>query len=145
MNTKSPLFDQLERTDTTHAAYTESQFAFLDRVAGPYWEQVRQLLDEWFAQIPPEHKDHLRTRFQNSDDRQHRSAFWELYLHELFRRLGFTATHHPELPGSSNQPDFLFERGDDAFYLEAVMLGDSDKESREERQRWQVLEMIKLI
>jgi hypothetical protein len=50
---------------------------------------------------------------------QFESAFWELYLHELHVRLGFTVEVHPPGPGTT-RPDFLMTRGSERFYLEAV-------------------------
>ena len=80
----------------------------------------------------------LGTRFRSPDDRQHVAAFWELYLHELFTRLGFAVRLHPTLPIETTNPDMLVERDGDSFYVEAVALTDKDVERQSTRRRGQV-------
>jgi hypothetical protein len=38
------------------------------------------------------------------------------------RRLGYTVTVHPDIPGSKGHPDFLVERARESFYLEAATI-----------------------
>jgi hypothetical protein len=57
-------------------------------------------------------------------DAQHTSAFWELYLYELFSSLGFTLEPHTNIEGSANHPDFLVKEGEaPSFYLEGIVAG----------------------
>jgi len=46
------LFSRGQRENPRHAGYAESSFAFLDRVAQPYWARVRDELDRWFDDFP---------------------------------------------------------------------------------------------
>lgn len=129
------LFRGKARIDPRPARHHESVYAFLDRVDTPFWEGVRVLLNDWFSHLPaPEQKD-IRGRFQDKMRRQVWSAFWELYLHELFLRLGFTIELHPVLPESSAKPDFRLSRAGQQFYVEAVILAEPDEEERAERLR----------
>jgi hypothetical protein len=116
----SPLFDECERTDPTPALYAEDSFAFMNRAAGVVWERIRDELERWYAAFPED--TDLRQRFRSRDPRQHYAAWWELYLHNLFTSLGYRLTVHPEIPGTKGHPDFLIERDDESFYLEAATI-----------------------
>lgn len=81
-------------------------------------------MEAWFESYPETGKADLRSRFRSPIDAQHNSAFWELYVHELFSRLGFALEPHPDIEGSQNHPDFLVkEDGVPKFYLEATVAG----------------------
>ena len=113
------LFDSAKRTDDSPRLYAEDSFTFLNRASGVAWERIRHELVSWYAAFPDTEGD-LRKRFQNSDPRQHYAAWWELYLHRLFTRLGYSVSVHPSVPGTSGRPDFLVEHSDTSFYVEAV-------------------------
>ena len=81
----------MERTDPGHARYGEDSFSFLDRVDQRYWERIRNELESWFAGYPDEEKADLKARFRDKSPAQHFAAWWELYLHRLFSRLGFAS------------------------------------------------------
>jgi hypothetical protein len=69
------------------------------------------------------------------DNRQHRAAFFELYLHELLLRQGVTVECHPKMPpGVDTHPDFLVNRDDaPVFYLEATLASETDEENNARR------------
>ncbi len=113
------LFSDVERTDRTPQTYAEDSFRFLNRVDSRYWERVRAQLEEWYADFPDPDGD-LRERFRSRSPRQHYPAWWELYVYTLLRRLGYTVTIHPTIPGSTGRPDVLAERGEESFYVEAA-------------------------
>jgi hypothetical protein len=118
------LFDQVERTETRLKRERESTFAYLNSSARAPMTAAREVLEQWFDSYPESDKADLRPRFRSPIDAQHQSAFWELYLHELFSRLGFTLEPHPDIAGSPNHPDFLVKEGDVAkFYLEGIVAG----------------------
>lgn len=136
------LFDTAPRDNPEPAAHQEPHFPFLNRVSTPYWAEIRCLLEDWFDRIALDERTDLRARFRSSDDRQHVAAFWELYLHELFIRLGFTVRLHPEILGQTTTPDLAVARGDEAFYIEAVVLTDKELQHRSARRRGQVYDAI---
>jgi hypothetical protein len=72
------LFDDLRRTDDRPALFDEPTFRFLNRRAGPSWQRVRDLLDEWFSRVPgQEARADLRGRLQSRTEVDFRSAFFE--------------------------------------------------------------------
>jgi hypothetical protein len=113
------LFDEVERTNGSPATDNEDAFSFLNRAAGPYWQRVRTVLNDWYAVFPDTSAD-LWKRFRKPDPKQHYAAWWELYLHHIFTNLGFRVTPNAELPEGGSRPDLLVERGDNFFYVEAV-------------------------
>jgi hypothetical protein len=131
------VFDDFLRTDATPARHGEGWFEFLNRSASAYFGLVRDLVEDWFSHLPPEHQDSLRGALR-ADDQPSASAFWELYLHEAYRRSGFEIEIHPEIPGRSTRPDFLLTQGDESFYLEAVSVGRASEGVAEDRRLDQV-------
>lgn len=119
------VFSDRERTDASPSGHNEPTAAFLDRVAGGYWDQVRELIENWVANLTESARPDIVGRLRSPDYAQHASAYWELYLHETFIRSGFQVTVHPAVAGSTRQPDFLVTRGSEAFYVEAKCLVSS--------------------
>lgn len=126
------LFSVGQRENPRHAGYAESSFAFLDRVAQPYWARVRDELDRWFHDFPKgESAKDLRNRFRKDDPRQHYAAWWELYLYTFLRRSGFEVEVHPQLRGSGDRPDFLVRSERGVFYVEAATTFSGIDDDRE--------------
>ena len=117
------LFDDIERLDHRHKRQTQSSFHFLNTSAWPASHNVRAALEQWFEDYPDDDKNDLRARFRKRDD-NHESAFFELFLHEVFRRLGLTPEVHPEPSTGRGRPDFLVTpRTGRAVYVEANVVG----------------------
>ncbi len=118
------MFDDKVRTDPEPGYARESTYAFLDRVDDPVFAAVRELLNAWVGRFASLHDDaaisDLVGRLRSKEDIAFYAAFWELYLHELFVRLGFNIEVHPE-SGKDTRPDFRLTRDGREIYLEAVM------------------------
>jgi hypothetical protein len=113
------LFDQRKRTDPYPATDDEGSYVFLNRVAGPFWQRVRDFTDEAFVEYPPRAAEDLRARFRDPSWSSHIGAWWELYLFTLFRRLGYEVEVHPDLPAVTTHPDFRCRNGASTFLVEA--------------------------
>lgn len=133
------LFARTERTDRSFRRQSESTFQFLDRIAGPFWDRVRALMEDWLAEYPETHRGELVSRLRD-DDASFRSAYWELYLAALVHAHGGTVTCHPSVPGTKNQPDFLVEGLGEPFYLEAKVLEQGGEEGVRSRSRDEIWE-----
>lgn len=83
------------------------------------WDQCRKLITGWLADYPESDRAALRARLRSTDDQVFTSAFWELYLHEMYRCDGWTVLVEPSVPDSDNRPDFLVSKGDHRYYVEA--------------------------
>ena len=135
------LFDDFERQDDSPARYTEPHYTFLNRSARPNFVKVRDVLEEWFSHYPSGEAPSLARRFRLTEDPQHSSAFFELFLHELLLRLECKAKIHPSTRSAkSRRPDFLVRsHGGGAFYLEAVLASGESTEEQAARARENVV------
>lgn len=131
------VFDNIERTDPS-PANGEDSFRFLNRVDGPYWQRVRDFIEGAFAEYPRDGAVDLRARFRDRRWPEHVGAWWELYLHALFRAFGFSAEVHPELDGTNARPDFRVVTPGGALLVEAryVAAGLVSSEQRLGRDDW---------
>lgn len=126
----APLFADVPRHNSSEADEEESTWAFLDRVDDPAIQRVRRLMNTWFARYPVEERNGLRGRLTSGDNVEFHGAWFELYLHELHRRLGFLITVEPTLPAVTTRPDFLLARNEDRVFLEATVIGDRQQAGR---------------
>ena len=122
------LFEDFPRTRATYKGEKETDYDFLNTSGFRFVEQVRQYTQEWFDRYPEEAKTDLRGRFVSDDDQQHTSSHFELFLHEILLRLGFSVEVHPTIMGISEHPDFLATRGTQSFYLEAVVVHSNSED-----------------
>jgi hypothetical protein len=129
------LFDEFERTNPAPRGYDEDTFSFLNRVDQPFWQRIREELERWYADYPDDEPGlPFRRRFRDPAPAQHYGAWWELYLHRLFRCLCFEVEVEPNVVGG--RPDFRMTRGSDSFLVEATtsFSGIVDEERHEQRE-----------
>jgi hypothetical protein len=116
------LFDEFARSDPWPKREGEGGFDFMNRVNAPYWAEVRHLLENWFGHYPEADQKDLRDAYRSRLSGQHLGAWWELYVHELFRRLGFEIEVHPTVEGTRRRPDFRIHRDGRTAIVEAAAL-----------------------
>ena len=140
------IFTDRVRTDRTPAGNSEGTFSFLDRSAVPTFQAVRDLLEDWLTRVPAPHRPPLIGSFRaDQNPKEFGSAFWELYLHELYLRSGYQVTVHPSVPGASKRPDFLVEGHGGRFYVEAVQVGVPKLDVAEARRLAQAQDALNTI
>jgi hypothetical protein len=137
------LFDNIERTEQRPKREREPIYDYYNSSARPLIAAVRAVLQQWFDAYPAPKKD-LLARLRSPLDAQHKSAFWELYLHELLSQMKYRLRTHPSLRGSNNNPDFLVCGGDKPkFYLEAIIAGlPSAKDAGAEARLSEVFDLV---
>mgnify|MGYP001611858000 CR=1 FL=1 len=96
------LFDEIERTDIGPMLHNETHYAYLNRSARPEAKRIRSLLEDWFSRYPKKNQNCLLKKFRDQD-----SAFFELYVHEILLKQGFTCEVDPKAPERSTHLDFL--------------------------------------
>lgn len=130
------LFDDINRDYDGPALYTEPDFPFLNRSARPWAAKVRILLEGWFSRYPRADQRDLRSRFRTASNVHHRSAFFELFLHEILVHNDYIVTVHPTMADFPTHPDFLVRSSEGAsFYLEAVLANDEPDSSSAAKAR----------
>ena len=126
------LFDSFERTCLEFAKHNYNTYEYYNNSARTDMSKVRDTLERWFHNYPEEEKKELKNRFKKDFD----SSFYELFLHELFCKLGYDITIHPDLPSSPKKPDFLISKDNLELYIEAkVVKGKTMEQEAFERKR----------
>ena len=138
------IFDDFARDDPGRMYDGESMFLFLNRSSRPAVEATRLTIEDWFAAYPPDHQGSLRGSIRSKINNQHHAAYFELFLHELFRKMGFRITIHPDIPNSNHHPDFYLTSDNlSPFYVEAKLAsGQSESEIAEEKLWGDVIRCI---
>ena len=140
---KNKLFDEMDRDYTGPAPYNEPKFDYLNRSDRLECEVIRNLLEKWFKYFPFEGQNDLRKRFRSKDDRHYVAAFFELYLHELLSKSGFSVKIHPTISNSEKHPDFkVLKNGKPLFYLEATLDALSDTNTSAKARENQVYDTL---
>lgn len=121
------LFDDKVRNDNRYSRHLEKTYDFYDNSAKPKFVAIREMLNDWFSRYPETGKRQLKRDFHSH---QFDSAFFELFIHELFYQQGFSLTPHPTVPNSTKNPDFLARKGELEIYLEAKVATDKSNDQR---------------
>lgn len=132
------IFDEIERSDTRAAKYTDSHFHYLNYSAREGAQLIRDTIENWFLSFPDNCKDELRTRFRSNNDTHFLSAYFELYLYSLLQKLECRVEIHPTKQRGDTKPDFLiFENDRKTWFLEATLSRDQsdEKEAAEKRKK----------
>lgn len=124
------------------APHRETIAQRLMRCATPADSRIRSLLESWFVRLPEPARSDIRSRFWERDARLALAAFWELYLHEVFRRHGYQLMLHPATGQSGARPDFLVIRANEAFYVEALVHAPSTEAWRAQRRLYPILDVL---
>lgn len=102
----------------------ENSFDYYHKSSRKDIRVIRETIENWFLTYPESEKKELKNRFKKDFD----SAFYELFLYEMFTKLGFSITIHPKLKNSTKRPDFLIEKDDVKSYVEAKVCYDKSQE-----------------
>jgi hypothetical protein len=119
---KMSIFDDITSDDEGPPSQDETAFSYLNRSNRIEATRVRQNIDRWLEHYPKDHREALVGRLRSAIDDQHKSAFFELLMHELMlaRSLKIIAIE-PPIAHTKRLPDFFVgsDKGE-RFYLEAV-------------------------
>jgi hypothetical protein len=135
------LFDEIQRDYTGPASDVESTYEYLNRSARVEIDNIRRLVEDWFHHYPLSEANELYSRFRSKDERQHKSAFFEILLHELLLKLNCQVEIHPEINTTfAKHPDFLVKsKENEDFYLEAVVVAVESEKKEAARLRMNVV------
>lgn len=126
------LFDQSEEIIKGPSNNNSNAFNYYHKSDRGDIAVIREVLEKWFFNYPNNEKKELKNRFKKDMD----SAFFELFLFELFRCLNFKIEIHPKLNESNKRPDFLIQKNNLKAYVEAKICFDkSESEMAFERRQ----------
>lgn len=115
------VYRSWNRTDASPKRAAESDAEFFDRIAGPFWDQVRDVINEWLSHFPDQAQSSLRSRLlDRNSDANVSSALWELYLHEMLLGSGCIVEIERPIGTRGKNPDFLVARDGERFVVEAI-------------------------
>jgi hypothetical protein len=104
--------------------FNESSFNYYNISARPGFVAIRELIEQWYAEFPSAGKADIRGRLRSRRNTDFRSAFFEVYLYQLCRGLGFSVEIYPGMEHHSRKshPDFILSHnGKPVFYLEGTL------------------------
>ena len=120
------LFDDFERTYTGRIDQGELLHSFFNRSAQPEAAHVRRRCEEWFTDYVRDAKDcdvnDFRSRFLSNKSEQFHAVWFELCVHQMLVRLGFSVSVHPNLPGTKKHPDFVAISDGSRILVEATIV-----------------------
>lgn len=114
------LFSEIKRDFTGPAEANEDSFSYYERSARKDISKVRDLLEKWFQNLPETEKYEVKKRFKKSFD----SVFYELFLFNFFKKLGYEIIIHPKIENTDKKPDFLVSKDGIEIYIEAKICKD---------------------
>lgn len=116
-----PLFDTFERTRTTKSEYDESMYNFINESAWDFVEYYRTVINSWYQYFPAD-KNFIK-QFKSCDNRQHQSAFFELFMFSLFRNTGYQVEYHS--PVGKRKIDLKVSAcNDSGIYIDCTLSGE---------------------
>ena len=80
-------------------------------------------MTRWFRDFPEEHRDLLMRRLRSKDFGQFMSAYFEMQVFAMLRRIDCDVAVHPSFPGTGGTVDFGVTDGKEEFFVEATVCG----------------------
>ena len=138
----SSVFD---RKPVKHGPATGSEkiHEFLEREGRPEAAPIVDWIESWYGQLPPAKQPDIRGRLRSGDIHQFTSAYFELQMFAMLRTMEYQVTVEPMLAYGRYNPDFLAQRGDEKFYLEATVCGQDAGDLRATRNEEDAVEKIR--
>ena len=106
---------------------------FLEREGRPEAAPILDWIEFWYRQLPPAKQPDIRGRLRSDDTQQFTSAYFELQMFAMLRAMEYEVTVEPALADGRYNPDFLAQRGEERFYLEATVCGQGAGDLRAPR------------
>lgn len=121
MNALDTLFDKYDH-EPGFRSRTASTYEFLCKSDCQYAREAREFLLSGLKDYPDAEARELVGRL-SSEDVQFNSAFWEIYLYQLFASIGYEIQVHPEVSNGKNPDFYLSHPSGQNLYLEALTSG----------------------
>ncbi len=121
----------------------ETRLEFLYRSDRAEIPPICQLMEDWFQFYPSEEQDQLLRRLSSKNDGEFSSAFFEMYLFTLLRKLRFdTEVPRSEAEGQKVEDFRAFRQGKLTFRLEAKYVGQQEQHAWQDRFQRQLQDSL---
>jgi hypothetical protein len=135
-----PLFLEKTRTHTGAPNYRESYYDYLDKANTLFTSDIRMYLNKWYASYPEYDRARLSGNFKSES--QFFTAFFELFSHELFSRLGFDI-HVDKVSSQKKTPDLFLTQHNVRCTVEITVVGDGNPDfKKRDKRRNQIHDQI---
>lgn len=100
------LFDEIKEMYSLPKRHSEGSWTYLNKTTSDGFAYVRQILQQWFDEYEaaPKKKEQLQQQFRSHESERHLDAFFELYLYQMLKRIGFEIKVEPKI--GERYPDF---------------------------------------
>lgn len=96
------LFDDTTEVIDGPSKHNTNPYDYYQKSSRKDVNKVRKLLESWFSEFPQKEKKELKGRFK----KEFYTAFYELFLFNLFKNQGFEIEIHPTLKSSTKNLTF---------------------------------------
>ena len=86
------------------AAGKEKIHEFLEREGRPEAAPIRDWIEHWYDQLPSDKQQDIRGRMRSGDHHQFTSAYFELQMFAMLKRMEYDITVEPRLARRTVQP-----------------------------------------
>lgn len=135
------LFESVEQMEGP-IKKRETTFEFLQRGGRKEAVEIRKWMESWFRKIPHKMRLNLESRLKGNYS-QFLSAFFEIEIHEMLRRLDYCVEFEPSISETRKQIDFFAQQEGQGFYIEATVCGIGQSELIGNSNENDVVEKIK--
>ena len=116
---------------------------FFAREGRPEVVPIRNWIEFWYSQLPPAKQPDIRGRLRDGDVHQFNTAYFELQMYAMLKRMGYEVEVEPTLAARHYNPDFWARREDESFYLEATVCGQDAGPLRATRNEADAMEKLR--
>jgi hypothetical protein len=133
---RTVLFEDRKRTRTEPLRRGEMLFDFYDSCASPGYDEFRSVVNGWLAHMPADARNELIARMRYGGDREFGASLAELSIHAFILGSSCRARPHPEVPGSTKQPDYAVadQGGAPLAYVEVTTVNPAATQEAEKNR-----------
>ena len=128
-----PVFEDIIRINMGPMPSNGNYYEYYNSSARQEIQNIRLRIESWFEEYPEIGKKDLESRLKGSNT-EFLSAYFELFLYTLFKRMGYDVVLHPDT-NKSTHPDFEVSMGRETkIYVEAISILDyKDQKAKDAR------------
>lgn len=134
--TSASLFSDEPRISVRELPYSASAYERLNRSRDEQARRIREIIDDWWLRLPEAARPQIRERFMDSAPAVHLGGFFELYMHEVLRRV--CSGVEADIGNDSDhrrRPDLRAMSGDTGFGIEVTAILGDDAVDPKDRAR----------
>ncbi len=129
----------------TEMTQNSTKYKFLQNAKSRHKFNIENWLNLWLGKYPNSHSNELNRRIQLNDFSQFMSAYFELQVFSILRRLDCEIEIHPKFLETPKSVDFGVKNNGEEFYIEATVCGLGESEFRQNKNEQDAIEKIRNV